>query len=200
MHQGRDNDAWLIVEVVQHDEYRMRSLRLKNINYVVDIGASMGVFAILIKELYPEAKIICVDPNPNTLKLLQKNVSSYATVIHGGIFYGDNPNIEFGDCDFNAQICESRRDSKSNVNIVNLKDLIEPCCDLLKLDCEYGEYGVLEYEDLSKIRYIIGEWHDTNMWNIAIAKFLLKFNYWKYEIVRDHGANGNFLLTNRNMQ
>src|SRR6266498_4566514 len=49
-------------------------------NVIVGGGANIGLFTILMKNKYPDAKIICIEPDPENFELLQKNVLVYQNV------------------------------------------------------------------------------------------------------------------------
>jgi FkbM family methyltransferase len=51
-----------------------------HIEAVIDGGANIGLFAVYMKNKYPEAKIICVEPDPGNFEVLQKNVSQYSGI------------------------------------------------------------------------------------------------------------------------
>jgi len=194
--EGRNNDAWLIVEIINHDEYKLNSINFQNVNTILDVGASMGIFSILAHKKFPKAKITCIDPNPHTIGLLKKNVKSFATVIEGALSYEKDIYMVFGETDFEAGVSTNPRSKDYKVQPYTLKELIPNGCDLLKLDCEGGEYDLFEKEDLSNIKYIIGEWHNTNRWNAFMINYVRKFPYWEYNTLVQHGFNGNFYMRN----
>jgi FkbM family methyltransferase len=193
---GRNNDAWLIVEVINHDEYKLNNLQLKNINTICDIGASIGVFSILAHRHFPNANIICVDPNPNTIELLRLNTENFAKVIEGCVSYDKNVYMVFGSQDYEASVSSNPRELKHKVKPYTLKQIIPEGCDLLKLDCEGAEYDIFEKEDLSNIRYIIGEWHNTIRWFSFLINYIAQNSYWNYTIIQNHDANGSFFMKN----
>jgi FkbM family methyltransferase len=45
-------------------------------NTVVDIGANVGVFSMMMKMLHPKAKILAVEPSLNNLKELKDNIEN----------------------------------------------------------------------------------------------------------------------------
>jgi FkbM family methyltransferase len=193
---GRDNDAWLWVETFNSDEYRLESLGLQDIRLVVDVGASIGVFSAYIHGLYPKARIIAVDPNTRTHELLELNAGEFATIIHGAVFHGGTPALMRGDLDFQATVMTVKEGEGEAIEVVDFQKLISPHCDLLKLDCEHCEYGILLHEDLSRVHYILGEWHGgRKRWLDSVREFQSSHPHWTHRIVRD-SENGIFLMTN----
>jgi FkbM family methyltransferase len=193
---GRNNDAWLVVEVMSNDEYRLKNLQLNNINTIVDIGASIGVFAVLAHQLFPTAKISCVDPNPHTFDLLKLNTQKFSKVVKGCVSYNKNSYMVFSDMDCEASITTHSNDGAYKVKSYKLRDIIPNGCDLLKMDCEGIEYDIFEQEDLSNVRYIIGEWHNTEKWYPFMINYIAKYPYWKYTTLKQHEVNGNFYMRN----
>ncbi len=193
---GRNNDAWLIVEVINHDEYKLNTIQLKNVNTICDIGASIGVFSILAHRHFSNAKIICVDPNPNTIELLRLNTENFAKVIDGCISDDKNVYMVFGSQDYEASVSSNPRELKYKVKPYTLKQIIPEGCDLLKLDCEGAEYDIFEKEDLSNVRYIIGEWHNTSKWFSFMLNYFSLNPYWSYTTIKNHDTNGSFFMKN----
>lgn len=194
--EGKTNDAWLIVEIINHDEYKLRNIQLNNINTIYDIGASIGVFSILAHRLFPTAKITCIDPNPHTIDLLKLNTKKFATVIEGCVSYDQDVYMVFGENDFEAGVSTNPQSKQYKVKPYTLKELIPNGCDLLKLDCEGMEYNIFEKENLNNIRYIIGEWHNTKKWNSFIINYVRQNPHWEYNVLIQHGNNGNFYMRN----
>ena len=194
---GRDNDAWLIIENIYHDEYKLKSIPLNNIRLIYDIGASIGVFAIVAHQLFPCANITCVDPNPNTIELLKLNTKGFANVINGCISYDQNDvYMVFSKQDFDASVSSNPKEKSCKVQSYKLSEIMPGGCDLLKIDCEGMEYDIFEKEDLSNVRYIIGEWHNTSKWYSFLINYIAKNNYWSYSVIKDHDYNGNFYMRN----
>lgn len=45
---------------------------------IVDAGANVGYFSILINSLYPDAKIVCIEPSESNVNCLKKNIKHCA--------------------------------------------------------------------------------------------------------------------------
>lgn len=193
---GRDSDAWLWVEIFNSDVYRLSMLDLQNIRRIVDVGASIGVFSAFAHEMFPDASIVAVDPNTRTHELLHLNAGEFATIIHGAVFHGGTPALMRGDLDFQATVMTVSEGQGEAIEVVDFQQLITPYCDLLKLDCEHCEYGILAHEDLSRAHYILGEWHGgRDKWLPAVREFMSRNSCWTHRIIRD-SENGIFLMAN----
>jgi hypothetical protein len=58
---------------VFHDEYQIRPLRPHTLKTIVDIGAHLGSFSVLCHEFWPDAKIVAIEPHPESFELLRRN-------------------------------------------------------------------------------------------------------------------------------
>jgi FkbM family methyltransferase len=47
---------------------------------IIDVGANIGLFSILMKNRFPGAKVICIEPDKENCEVLKKNLSSYNNV------------------------------------------------------------------------------------------------------------------------
>jgi FkbM family methyltransferase len=52
-------------------------MKLEKDDIVVDIGAHVGIFAILVALMYPEAKVYAFEPLPANFYFLQKNIARH---------------------------------------------------------------------------------------------------------------------------
>jgi FkbM family methyltransferase len=138
----------------------------------VDLGANIGLFAIYMKNKYPDAKIICLEPDPDNFSILEKNIASY-------------PNIYCECCgiwnkDINLKVYDKynrgKKDSMAveedlehgTVQGISMKTLLNKYniekVDLLKIDIETSEKQLFSYdyeEWLPKIQTIVIELHDS---------------------------------------
>lgn len=71
--------AGLRAEVVDEDCYGLLALPAPPA-VVVDVGANVGVFALRVRELFPDARVVCVEPDARNLDRLYAAVGSWATV------------------------------------------------------------------------------------------------------------------------
>ncbi len=61
----------------------------------------------------------------------------------------------------------------------------------LRQHCEGSEFSILEHADLSRVRLIVGEWHDRDRFWELVGR---KFADWKLRIIKD-GQLGLFWLS-----
>ncbi len=86
-----EQDLVVVRDIVRDDAYRTALLSGPAFNVVVDVGAHIGTFAVLWHAKHPSARIVCVEACPENIPALQKNVGSFATVIHAACTYQKQP-------------------------------------------------------------------------------------------------------------
>ncbi|HRI21606.1 MAG TPA: FkbM family methyltransferase, partial [Panacibacter sp.] len=52
------------------------------VNTIIDGGANIGLFTLFIKNKFPAAKVICIEPDAENFSMLQKNTSGYENVFY----------------------------------------------------------------------------------------------------------------------
>jgi len=181
---------------VFQDEYQINVLRPHNVRTVLDIGAHVGSFTVMCHQLWPNARIVAVEPHLESFELLVRNTSHIPkgnlTLINAAI------TKESGRCTLSSPVSHSRvseyvpgiwenlqprhSDFGLQVDALSPKDLWQILADvgidevdLLKLDCEGAEYLIIsEFSALGlmdRIGWIRGEWHSRKD-NLLLANCL----------------------------
>jgi FkbM family methyltransferase len=167
-------DATTIAEIFLHDCY-VRDLILPPDPVVVDIGGFIGDFSLYaVKRLNARRVIVC-EPSPRNWALLLKNIANNgyqdriepvnkAVTDGGDVMMNIDAPSEY-QCMVSAY-CPGEQ-PLSAVSGISLSQLLfghaVESVDLLKIDCEGGEYAILENtatDVLSRIRNIVFEYHD----------------------------------------
>jgi len=140
---------FLIREVIRNDEYMLGSIN-KPIDYVIDIGANVGIFALhALTLLKINKQIISLEPEPNNFKCLQHNVKHPKAILsnnaigEGKLFLTKNPrNTGMYQCSPNAEGIEVQPLTlKEIVNKYNISGDV-----IMKCDCEGGEVYLMNKE------------------------------------------------------
>jgi FkbM family methyltransferase len=171
----------LIKEVFVDDCYRLGGLRLQPGEAIVDIGANVGTFALAAAHAFPQALLICLEPETSAYALLEENLrrnrlpqvrtinaacggSAGAQVLYARRILTNAPTAL--STLFTADNYGSVFAPKATVPVITLDQLFNEHeidnCGLLKLDCEGSEYEILlnaRRDTLSKIRHIAMEYH-----------------------------------------
>ncbi len=130
---------------------------------VIDGGGHIGLFTLMVKKLYPDARITVFEPDHESLYLLRKNISENklkgVEVVEAGLFNRD------GEIAFNSDHSDgssiSRGEGASSICVTSLRPFLEKGVDFLKLNIEGAELEVLsDCQDLlPEIRQIVIEYH-----------------------------------------
>lgn len=76
--RNRTSDINLFYEIILNNEYNISFNT--NIKNVIDGGANIGLFAILVANKYPNSKIICIEPDIDNFNILLKNTKNYPNI------------------------------------------------------------------------------------------------------------------------
>jgi FkbM family methyltransferase len=181
-------DLSVIYEIVNEDVYKLKDFKKANPNAKVflDIGANIGAFTRFVKQVYPDAKVICAEPFHQNFELLKMNAAELSNVelINKAIIGTDDDEVGF---EAPALITGRNNDRNSGNGYVDrtkgpkvsattihpiLRDLDQ--VDFCKIDCEGGEYEIfvsMDVDELNKLKYIVGEWHQLDG-DIRLKKLL----------------------------
>jgi FkbM family methyltransferase len=66
------SDLFILSEVFEHEYYRLPLTRPPAT--ILDLGANIGLTAIYFGRLFPRAELACVEPVPDNLRLLRRNL------------------------------------------------------------------------------------------------------------------------------
>src|SRR5262249_6049522 len=132
---------------------------------IVDCGANCGVSVVYFKHLFPAAKIIAVEADPEIFALLQWNVSSRGlsdvTLINRVVAEGSEP-VAFHREGADAGRIHSMANAKAILTLpaISLDRLLVDSVDLLKMDIEGAETDVLLHSRrLNRVSQLMVEYH-----------------------------------------
>src|SRR6516164_103912 len=169
-------DAMTISEIFLEDCY-VRDLTLPQNPVVIDVGGFIGDFSLYaVKRLNARRVIVC-EPSPRNWALLLKNIANNGyenriepvnkAVTEGGTAMMNIDAPDENQCMVSAYC--PRGQPLSAVPGVSLSQLLRDhtveSVDLLKIDCEGGEYAILESTPADlfrRIRNIVFEYHDID--------------------------------------
>lgn len=138
------------------------------IKYIIDAGANIGMFSLLIANRHKKSIIIAVEPDERNFELLKKNCSSYHNIIciNSGI-WSEKCNLKLlnpgcGSMSFRF----IKTNEKDGIHAVDINTLIKENqferIDILKMDIEGSEMEVFsknnQWIDLTRLHVI--ETHD----------------------------------------
>jgi FkbM family methyltransferase len=135
---------------------------------VVDVGANVGYSVVYFARLFPQAKIIAIEPNPINLKALTRNVELNALQnrvivlkVAAGTSDGTIYLVDRGAASFTTADVEL---SGVKVSVADIfKQLAAERIDVLKIDCEGAEYPIIMDDRFAALEAatLLLEWHAT---------------------------------------
>lgn len=137
---------------------------------IIDGGANIGLFAIIMKNKYPDAKIICVEPDIENFNALKANVAAYDNIFceNYGI-WNKNTKLKVYDKYHYGKwgIIVEENEINGTIPSITIDTLLRKhsidSVDVLKLDIESSEKQVFAegYSAwLPKVRTLVIEVHD----------------------------------------
>lgn len=154
-----------------NDCYRLGYLKnkLDTVKTIVDVGANSGMFTIAARQFFPNAKINCYEPNPHLAETLSFNAKQLNAVPYMEAVMKEDchVNLNFTESDLATTASENQ---DGNVTGSSLDTVIKRIgeIDILKLDCEGAEWGILEdIERWKQVKSLSMEYH---LWGKAGSK------------------------------
>ena len=147
----------------------------QHIKTILDIGANIGAAMIFFKSIYPNAKVVCFEPIPGNLEILNKNTSNYLNIeIHKVALSSSNREIKMiaspgtGNEGGWSMFQRGAKGDEQTITVksynsgeyLNKIGINSP--DLIKVDTEGAEKDILmslNPAQLSNTKYITGELH-----------------------------------------
>lgn len=154
---------------------------------IYDIGANIGVVAVILANIYPTATIHAFEPEPGNFEILQKNCDPYPNIrLHAvGLGAKDGAKKLYPSADptnlggFSNFI---EHGEPMDCKILSVRRAVEQygVPDLIKIDCEGAESEILRnFPSLDLVTWIAGELHCQDaeflMLHILSTNFRLAF-------------------------
>lgn len=179
--------------------------------YILDFGAHIGLTTLYFKQIYPEARIVAIEPSPSNFALLKKNIEDNqlknVTILQVAIAPKSDmielqePISDEGWRSGTGIITNGWRGVQPSkplrVQAVSILDYLSEPVDLLKMDIEGMEYEVIRTagQALRKAKHLILEIHPRkDHRREEIEKILTQVGY-KLQIYEDKSNLGKGLIT-----
>lgn len=163
----------------------------KNIETVFDIGASFGVFSLMLHYLYPKVKIYAFEPGKENFHFLSKNCHNVTNINLFNVAIGEKKDKVdfFFDKNYpeGSKIGKVKNDKTYIVQQLSLNDFVKDHkirkISLMKIDVEGYEYNVLKGASkiLKKVKILIIETDLAKLTNII--QILILLNKYKFNLV-----------------
>lgn len=136
---------------------------------IIDGGANIGLFSVLMKNKFPNCQIIAIEPDPENYDVLKENLTNYnlVSIENKGVWDSDRRLKVYDKYDSGKWAMVVEEDKEGSVEGVSISNIMSNYSltriDVLKLDIETSEKYVFSknFEDwLPKTKMIIIELHD----------------------------------------
>ncbi|MGO9560937.1 MAG: FkbM family methyltransferase [Acidimicrobiales bacterium] len=167
---------WPTFEMFVEDVYHLCDLddfKLGPDDVILDLGAHIGTSAVLFARRWPEATIVCVEPNPETFSYLERNIAKNnvrATLLNEAIGGVDGHTTLFGvdEASCEASTTVHLGGASREVPVASFERLMREApgqVRIVKLDCEGAEHEVFAAstpELWSDVEVMLLEYHRTD--------------------------------------
>lgn len=163
-------DLFIFYEVLMDGVYTVPPhLLTSKPEFILDLGANVGLSALAMAAQFPQARIICVEPHPETVKLLRHNLACLgdrATVIEAAV--SSEPGtmrLNLAAEHYNASLVRSSNQGV-DVRTMTVEQVMTDTgmerIDVLKMDIEGAEKHILppQPEWLKTVDFMMAELHD----------------------------------------
>lgn len=171
------------------DEYGLADIHSDGL--LVDVGAHIGTVAIAFLLDNPKAQAVAVEPLPENVDLIRLNAESAGVKDRLTIYdrtIGD-PVVHYGfdDHRYIGNIGGSTANTAIKVPSISLSSiaLAHGPIDVLKVDCEGCEWSAFADPVVSRVRLIIGEYHQAGPAGLSVLRDT-------HDVTSDSGSTGNF--------
>ncbi|WP_210148437.1 FkbM family methyltransferase [Chryseobacterium scophthalmum] len=168
LRKNEESDIDVFKQVFIEKQYM--PYQYKNPKIIIDAGGNVGLFSVLMKNNFPDAKIITIEPDGDNFLMAEKNLKNYSDVkvLHKGLWSNDVKLkiINEDASKWGIQVVEDNENGKIEAISINtlIKENNFDKIDLLKMDIEGSEKEVFSknYENwLPKVKILVIELHDS---------------------------------------
>jgi len=164
---GTSDESIIQTVLVEKKEYLFPKFDPK---IVYDIGGNIGVVAVILANIYPEATIYSFEPVSENFELLIMNSKEYKNIkplkLGLGMKTGDVTIFKSDDQNnLGGYSTHISGEEGETVSIVRMETICAKLGtpDLIKIDCEGAEYEILnDIPLLENVKWITGELHGIN--------------------------------------
>ena len=205
----RSTDLMTLTNVWMINEYDIEDFEINVNDTVIDIGAHIGLFSLLVSQRCKTGKILSFEPVRENFDLLVsnlklnhiENVLPFNMAVSKNL---DKLNLFLND-DQSAHSIFPKSSESISVESTSLQKIFEEnkisSCKLLKLDCEGAEYEIIDSlpsEYLDKIQNIVMEYHSADTKPELVKNLIQKIKNAGFKIkTRPHHDDMGFLIARK---
>jgi len=180
-------DYLIFKQIFLQQDFNISILDEIAVNRILDLGANIGMASLYLKNKFPEANIVGVEPDESNVEMFRRNLEQYQnTDIVLGAIRGDNKKVEMVDYG-KGETGYLAEESEEGIAALTIVDIMKKYqwnhIDILKIDIEGSEKSVFEtnFESwLPKTKILFVELHErkapgcTEVFNHAVSKYNFK--------------------------
>jgi len=205
----RSTDLMALTNVWMINEYDVEDFEINTNDTVIDIGAHIGLFSLLVSQLCKTGKILSFEPVSENFDLLVSNLklNRIENILPFNMAVSKNSGRLdlFLNNDQSAHSIFSKSSESISAESTSLQKIFDEnkisSCKLLKLDCEGAEYQIIDSlpsEYLDKIQNIVMEYHLADTKPELIKSLILKIENAGFKIkTRPHYNDMGFLIARK---
>jgi FkbM family methyltransferase len=134
---------------------------------IIDAGAHVGYTALWLRQQFPDAVIIAIEPEPRNIVQFKKNcLPSDSISLEEAALWPTKGRLRISNQSCNTNNFQCEDDENGDISTITVSDIMQkyhiPQIDLLKIDIEGGEIPLFSRstEWLTNVRSILIETHD----------------------------------------
>ena len=205
----RSTDLMALTNVWMINEYDVEDFEINTNDTVIDIGAHIGLFSLLVSQLCKTGKILSFEPVSENFDLLVSNLklNRIENILPFNMAVSKNSGRLdlFLNNDQSAHSIFSKSSESISAESTSLQKIFDEnkisSCKLLKLDCEGAEYQIIDSlpsEYLDKIQNIVMEYHLADTKPELVKSLILKIENAGFKIkTRPHYNDMGFLIARK---
>lgn len=148
--------------ILTEDEYGLKRFSENPPLTIIDVGGNIGLFSMVARARFPDAKIHCYEPSPDLIPILKSNLNKLNVKLSNEGLDSRQQRVRMIDRGpSGAWMTEA--DDTGNITTIPLRDAVKKIggsVDLIKLDCEGAEWNIFrDTEGWKGVRNLVMEYH-----------------------------------------
>jgi FkbM family methyltransferase len=158
---------------------------------IIDCGANIGLSVIFFKQIYPNSKIICFEPDPEIYKILEYNLKQFnftGIEIYNSAVWTKDEKLTFQtDKSWGGKIVNNNSINAITIDAIDLNQYLAEKVDFLKIDIEGAEVNVIKHcaqKIIENVEHLFFEWHSFSNSQQKLGEILNIFekNNFRYHL------------------
>lgn len=177
-----EKEYYPIVKLLQRKGYD----HLSRLN-IVDAGANIGLTSIYFHDIFPNSRIVAIEPELSNYDLITKNLSleqkENITVVNGALWNKTaNLEIVLGNLEWSTRVVEDEKGLVLGYSVDKIRECFfkNDKIHFLKIDIEGGEKDIFESNNLNFLNFteiIAIEVHEAFIESVYIENILTNYGF-----------------------